>query len=564
MNASFKIEPDTDEDLNTSCRTSSSGCDVDASFSTSLDCSGIVPRKLDFTLEPGDFMDDNMDDCEGNNNNEHDFTIPKIHSPPYKRVRALRLLDTPSTPKTILEKSTAFHTPAPRGYRLSCSEKSRGSACTLLQPDKPNANLNPFTPNGMLLTSKKRTRSKRSLRGSVSPLTSCNDDTTNVLSDESDSEVEKPTKKFITLHESNISRYYQEFHEIGLIGCGEFGSVHKCINRLDGCIYAIKKSIRPVAGSVDEKNALNEVYAHAVLGKHEHVVRYYSAWAEDDHMLIQNEYCNGGSLADLIERNKELGQTLSETEMRQLLVHLADGLRYIHSVQLVHLDIKPGNIFISHEKKIQKLQLELADDGFEEEDGNEVIYKIGDLGLVTSVTNPSVEEGDCRYLPLEILQENFTNLTKADIFALGLTAYEAGGGGPLPKNGVEWQEIRKGKLKELPHYSRDLNELLRLMIHPDPDMRPTALQVIKHRALCLYGNKSKAQLCRELNAEKVKNEILSKQLQEAAKCLKSIKPNLVGSQTQLESNETVMRRTSARLSRLVGKSSTRSQSTTDF
>jgi len=41
------------------------------------------------------------------------------------------------------------------------------------------------------------------------------------------------------------------------------------------------------------RTALNEVYAHAVLGKHTHVVRYYSAWAENSHMYIQNEFCNG-------------------------------------------------------------------------------------------------------------------------------------------------------------------------------------------------------------------------------------------------------------------------------
>lgn len=64
------------------------------------------------------------------------------------------------------------------------------------------------------------------------------------------------------------------------------------------------------------------------------------------------------------------------------------------------------------------------------------------------------------------------------MFALGLTALEAAGYGPLPKNGDSWHKLRRGEMPELPqNIGRDLTDLIRSLIDPDPTRRPSALQV---------------------------------------------------------------------------------------
>ncbi|KAL4622867.1 wee1-like protein kinase-like [Arapaima gigas] len=472
-------------------------------------------------------------------------------TPPHKTLRKLRLFDTPHTPKSLVSRARrAGAGSSSRRVALFKSAESAGrSATSCGRSRKPLVNINPFTPDSLLVQSATLQRSTRKR--------SHWDDSCGEDMEASDAELEDeiiPPSKRITMVESNMtSRYATEFHELEKIGCGEFGSVFKCVKRLDGCIYAIKRSKKPLAGSVDEQNALREVYAHAVLGQHPHVVRYYSAWAEDDHMLIQNEYCNGGTLSDVIKENRKTMCFLSELELKDLLLQVASGLRYIHSMSLVHMDIKPSNIFISHKV------ISSTDD--DDNDGISTrVYKIGDLGHVTTVNNPKVEEGDSRFLANEILQEDYRNLTKADIFALALTVISASGAEPLPPNGEKWHDIRQGILPHIPQeLSQEFLSLLKLMIHPDPQRRPSASLLIKHPVLLTAARMSADQLRVELSAEKFKNALLQKELRKAQMAKAAAEEKVLCTEGVL-TRSTVQ--SSSRASRIIGKKMNRSVSLT--
>ncbi|GFQ08376.1 wee1-like protein kinase [Phtheirospermum japonicum] len=206
-----------------------------------------------------------------------------------------------------------------------------------------------------------------------------------------------------------LARYRSDFHEIEKIGSGNFSHVFKVLKRIDGCMYAVKHSMKQLHHDMERRKALMEVQALAALGYHENIVSYYSSWFENVQLYIQLELCDHS-----LSINK-LSKLLTEGEALEAMYQIAKALQFMHRRGIAHLDVKPDNIYVKNG-----------------------VYKLGDFGCATLIDKSlPIEEGDARYMPQEILNENYDNLDKVDIFSLGASIYELVRESRLPESGYD-------------------------------------------------------------------------------------------------------------------------------
>ncbi|KAL6888540.1 hypothetical protein ACP4OV_009566 [Aristida adscensionis] len=248
-----------------------------------------------------------------------------------------------------------------------------------------------------------------------------------------------------------LSRYRTDFHEIEKIGCGNFSVVFKVLKRIDGCLYAVKRSIKQLHNDMDRRQAVKEVQALAALGSHENIVGYFNSWFENEQLYIQMELCDR---CLSINRN----QALRCGEALELLYQICKGLDFIHGRGIAHLDVKPDNIYVRNG-----------------------IYKLGDFGCATLIDRSLViEDGDSRYMPPEMLNDKYEHLDKVDIFSLGAAIYELIRGTPLPESGPQFTSLREGKIALLPGCPMQFQSLIKSMMDPNPVRRPSAKEILRH------------------------------------------------------------------------------------
>jgi hypothetical protein len=186
------------------------------------------------------------------------------------------------------------------------------------------------------------------------------------------------------------------------IGAGATGSVFKARDATLDTWVALKL-LKPEYTA--NRGALERVRQEILLSRdiaHPNILRVYHLGSYEAGQYITMQWIKGGTLADIIA---ERG-ALPTSEVLALAIKLSSALAAAHSHNILHRDIKPGNILVNEEGEPH-----LADFG--------LARLIGDRGL----TQHGVFVGTPHYCsPEQVALEELDE--RSDIYTLGLVIFE--------------------------------------------------------------------------------------------------------------------------------------------
>ncbi|KAF7320192.1 Protein kinase domain-containing protein [Mycena kentingensis (nom. inval.)] len=156
------------------------------------------------------------------------------------------------------------------------------------------------------------------------------------------SKLEDRTLVFLASQSSNVSIRWQQ---VKFIGAGAFGSVYSAVNLDNLTVMAVKEiKFQELSGLPNLYAQIKDELSVMELLHHPNIVEYYGIEVHRDKVYIFEEYCQGGSLASLLEHGRIEDESIIQIYTMQML----DGLAYLHSQGIVHRDIKPDNILLDH------------------------------------------------------------------------------------------------------------------------------------------------------------------------------------------------------------------------
>ncbi|KAG8965354.1 bifunctional endoribonuclease/protein kinase ire1 [Tulasnella sp. 419] len=249
---------------------------------------------------------------------------------------------------------------------------------------------------------------------------------------------------------------------------------------------------------------------------HPNVIRYYFKESKNNFLYIALELCPA-SLADIVERPDNFKDISIGFDPKKALSQVTMGLRHLHSLKIVHRDIKPQNILVSKPNtKTGAYRMLISDFGLcrklESDQTSFLPTAHGAMGAGTvGWRAPEILRGE-----VKLDEQTFdmssggtpnssvggtgsvsggstrggvvTRLTKSvDVFALGCLFYYTLTGGEHPFGDRYEREMNILKneknlswLERLGEEGAEAEDLISKMLDPDPKSRPDTTSCLVH------------------------------------------------------------------------------------
>jgi serine/threonine protein kinase len=248
------------------------------------------------------------------------------------------------------------------------------------------------------------------------------------------------------------------------LGTGHFGVVFLGQDSVHGRV-----AVKVLAKKPEHSDAEWQAYKAGFLTEaqnlskatHRNVVQVYHIDELPDGNSIRfcMAFCPGGSLQSAFEAGP-----MTLPAVRKAGTEVLMGLNALHARQMLHRDIKPGNVLI----------------------GAEGVAQLGDFGLVTDdlLLGYGSQAGYSDHIAYEVWQGSGTS-ARSDIWAFGMTLFRLLHGKTWYEEAPDPQTVvpdggLADSLKWLPHVPKSWRRMVRKMLNDDPAARyQTAAQALE-------------------------------------------------------------------------------------
>ena len=190
---------------------------------------------------------------------------------------------------------------------------------------------------------------------------------------------------------------------LGIIAKGGMGIVYKAIHpSLKRYVIIKKLTARGKSGNAERFKKEAQILLDL---QSPYIVHLFDYFTEAGYRYMVEELVDGLALDGLIKKQTSLPCPIAMLFMQDACF----ALKYAHSKDIVHRDIKPGNILISKRGEIKLADFGIASDNEEKEN---------------HLTQTGVALGTPAYMPPEQFEDSANVDNRADIYALGIMLYE--------------------------------------------------------------------------------------------------------------------------------------------